>query len=100
VREGRENAPRLTIPSIPLVGSRKAFEILCRLPGIYVDDSLRNLVEEDDFQRKSLEWAFDICEGVVACGAAGVHTMNFGMPPDLIDEFLLQIRDRAAAVRA
>jgi len=100
VRTGRETEPKLTIPSIPLVGSRRAFEILCRLPGIYVDDSLRAIVAEEDFQRKSLEWAFDICEGVVACGAAGVHTMNFGMPPELIDEFLLQIRDRAASVRS
>ena len=33
-------------------------------------------------------------------GAAGIHTMNFGMPPALIDEFLLQIRDRATAARS
>jgi 5,10-methylenetetrahydrofolate reductase len=99
VRSGREDAPKLTIPSIPLVGSRRAFEVLCRLPGIYVDDSLRRIVAEEDFQRKSLEWAFDISEGVIECGAAGVHTMNFGMPPDLIDEFLLQIRDRAEEAR-
>ncbi len=100
VREGREQEAKLTIPSIPLVGSLRAFDILCRLPGIYVDDSLRRIVEEEDFRRKSLEWAFRISEGVVACGAAGVHVMNFGMPADLIDEFLLQIRDRAAAQRA
>ncbi len=99
VRAGRETEPKLTIPSIPLVGSRRAFEILCRLPGIYVDDSLRKIVSEEDFQRRSLEWAFEICEGVVSCGAAGVHTMNFGMPPDLIDAFLREVRDRAAAVR-
>lgn len=99
VRSGREDAPKLTIPSIPLVGSRRAFDVLCRLPGIYVDDSLRRIVSEEDFQRKSLEWAFDISEGVIKCGAAGVHTMNFGMPPDLIDEFLLQIRDRAEETR-
>jgi methylenetetrahydrofolate reductase (NADPH) len=99
VRAGREHAPKLTIPSIPLVGSRRAFEVLCRLPGIYVDDSLRRIVAGENFQRKSLEWAFGISEGVIACGAAGVHTMNFGMPPELIDEFLLKIRDRANEVR-
>ena len=99
VREGREQAPKLTIPSIPLVGSRKGFEVLCRLPGIYVDESLHRVLEEPDFQRRSLEWAFEISRGVIACGAAGVHTMNFGMPPDLIDEFLLQIRDRATEAR-
>ncbi len=100
VREGRETAPKLTIPSIPLVGSRRAFEVLCRLPGIYVDRSLHEVMEHDDFPRRALQWAYDISEGVIEVGAAGVHAMNFGMPPDLIDAFLLQIRDRAAEARA
>lgn len=99
VREGREGSPKLTIPSIPLVGSRNAFSILCRLPGIYVDESLHRIMEQDDFQRRALDWAFRISEGVIEVGAAGVHTMNFGMPPELIDEFLMQIRDRAREVR-
>lgn len=99
VREGRHGEPKLTIPSIPLVGSRRAFEVLCRLPGVYVDPSLHAVMEREDFQRAALEWAFDIAEGVTANGAAGVHAMNFGMPPTLIDEFLLEIRDRANAMR-
>ncbi|MDQ8183672.1 methylenetetrahydrofolate reductase C-terminal domain-containing protein [Pelagicoccus sp. SDUM812005] len=99
LRAGRENEPKLTIPSIPLVGSRRAFEVLCRLPGVYVDESLRRIMESEDFQRKALDWAFEIAEGVTEHGAAGVHTMNFGMPPHLIDEFLLQIRDRARQAR-
>jgi methylenetetrahydrofolate reductase (NADPH) len=99
VREGREDAPKLTIPSIPLVGSQKLFKVLCRLPGVYVDPSLHAVMREEDFQRRALEWAFGIAEGVIEVGAAGVHVMNFGMPPALIDEFLLQIRDRARAVR-
>jgi hypothetical protein len=56
-------------------------------------------MEQDDFQRSSLEWAFDIAEGVTEVGAAGIHVMNFGMPPELIDEFLLQIRERAREAR-
>lgn len=99
VRAGREEEPKLTIPSIPLVGSKKLFQVLCRLPGVYVDPSLRQIMEQDDFQRASLEWAFGIAEGVIEVGAAGVHVMNFGMPPAMIDEFLLQIRDRAREVR-
>ena len=95
LRKGREQEPRLTIPSVPLVGSRRAFEVMCRLPGVYVDPSLHKVMEKEDFQRASLEWAFDIAEGVTEHGAAGVHVMNFGMPPELIDEFLGQIRDRA-----
>ena len=70
------------------------------LPGVYVDPSLHAIMEQDDFQRAALEWAFGISEGVIEVGAAGVHVMNFGMPPDLIDEFLLQIRDRAKETRA
>lgn len=100
VRADREDAPKLTIPSIPLVGSKKLFKILCRLPGVYVDPSLHQIMEQNDFQRASLEWAFGITEGVVEVGAAGVHVMNFGMPPEMIDEFLLQIRDRAKEARA
>lgn len=100
VREGRASAPKLTIPSIPLVGSENAFRILCRLPGIYVDPELHRIMEGPDAQRKALAWAFKVSEGVISAGAAGVHTMNFGMPPDMIDEFLLQIRDKAASVRA
>lgn len=99
VRHGREDEPKLTIPSIPLVGSRRAFDVLCRLPGIYVDESLHRIMELDGFQRPSLDWAFEIAEGVIEAGAAGIHVMNFGMPPALIDEFLLQIRDRAEAAR-
>lgn len=99
LRTGRENEPKLTIPSIPLVGSRRAFAVLCRLPGVYVDESLHHIMEQDNFQRRALEWAFDISEGVTEHGAAGVHTMNFGMPPELIDEFLIQIRDRAKQAR-
>jgi 5,10-methylenetetrahydrofolate reductase len=99
VRAGREDAPKLTIPSLPLVGSRKLFEVLCRLPGVYVDPSLHALMERPDFQRRSLEWAFGIAEGVIEAGAAGIHVMNFGMPAELIDEFLQQIRDRAQAAR-
>ena len=57
-------------------------------------------MEQDDFQRASLEWAFAIAEGVIEAGAAGIHVMNFGMPADLIDEFLMQIRDRAKEARA
>lgn len=99
VRKGREDEPKLTIPSLPLVGSQKLFEVLCRLPGVYVDESLHRIMEQDDFQRASLDWAFQIAEGVIEVGAAGIHVMNFGMPPELIDEFLLQIRDRANQVR-
>ncbi|MFP4282363.1 MAG: methylenetetrahydrofolate reductase C-terminal domain-containing protein [Opitutales bacterium] len=99
VRTGRENAPKLTIPSLPLIGSQKLFKILCRLPGVYVDPSLHALMERDEFQRAALEWAFEIAEGVIESGAAGIHAMNFGMAPDLIDEFLGQIRDRARTAR-
>lgn len=99
VRAGRENAPKLTIPSLPLVGSRKLFQVLCRLPGVHVDPSLRAILEQADFQRAALEWAFAVAEGVIEVGAAGVHVMNFGMPADLIDEFLRQIRDRAKVSR-
>lgn len=99
VRAGREDAPKLTIPSIPLVGSKKLFQILCNLPGVYVDPSLHAIVEQDNFQRASLEWAFGIAEGLAEVGAAGVHVMNFGMPPEMIDEFLIQIRDRAKEAR-
>ena len=100
VRAGREDERKLTIPSLPLVGSRRAFEVLCRLPGVYVDESLHRIMEQEDFQGPALEWAFEIAEGVIEAGAAGIHTMNFGMPPALIDEFLLQIRDRAKAARS
>ncbi len=99
LRRGREQEPRLTIPSVPLVGSRRAFEILCRLPGVYVDPSLRKVMELSDFQRPALDWAFEISEGVTRNGAAGVHAMNFGMPPDLIRAFLDEIRDRAITAR-
>lgn len=95
LREGREREPRLTIPSIPLVGSRRAFEVLCRLPGVYVDPSLHEVMSHKKFQRRSLEWAFGIAEEVAKHGAAGVHVMNFGMPPEMIDEFLVQVRDRS-----
>jgi hypothetical protein len=57
-------------------------------------------MEREDFQRASLDWAFGIAEGVIECGAAGIHVMNFGMPPEMIDEFLTQIRQRATEVRA
>jgi methylenetetrahydrofolate reductase (NADPH) len=100
VRAGRESAPKLTIPSLPLVGSHKLFKVLCRLPGVYVDPSLHAILENQNFQRAALDWAFEIADGVIACGAAGIHVMNFGMPAELIDEFLLQIRDRAKAARA
>ena len=74
-------------------------KLLCRLPGVYVDPSLHAIMEQDDLQRASLEWAFGFAEGVIEVGAAGVHVMNFGMPPDLIDEFLTQIRDRPKEAR-
>lgn len=99
VRAGREDDPKLTIPSLPLVGSKKLFQVLCRLPGVYVDPSLHAIMERDDFQRASLDWAFGIAEGVIEVGAAGVHVMNFGMPPAMIDEFLTQIRGRAQEAR-
>lgn len=99
IRMGREDTPKLTIPSLPLVGSKKLFKILCRLPGVYVDPSLHQIMEREDFQQTSLEWAFEIAEGLCEVGAAGIHVMNFGMPPALIDEFLNQIRDRAKAAR-
>jgi hypothetical protein len=99
VRAGRENAPKLTIPSIPLVGSHKLFKVLCRLPGVYVDESLHRIMEQEDFQQAALDWAFRIAEGVTEVGAAGVHVMNFGMPPEMIDDFLIQVRERAAEVR-
>ena len=99
VRAGREDEPKLTIPSIPLVGSRRGFEILCRLPGVRVDPSLHRVMEAEAFQRLALDWAFRIAEGVIEHGAAGIHVMNFGMPPERIDEFLKQIRDRAAETR-
>jgi 5,10-methylenetetrahydrofolate reductase len=99
LRGGREHEPRLTIPSVPLVGSRRAFDILCRLPGLYVDPSLHRVMENDDFQRPALEWAFEIAEGVTEFGAAGVHVMNFGMPAELIREFLVEIRHRADEAR-
>ncbi|MEO2034344.1 MAG: methylenetetrahydrofolate reductase C-terminal domain-containing protein [Planctomycetaceae bacterium] len=99
LRKDRQEEARLVIPSIPLVGSRRAFEVLCRLPGVFVDPSLHAVMENKDFRRRSLEWALGIADGVTEHGAAGVHVMNFGMPPDLINEFLTQIRDRAREAR-
>lgn len=99
VRAGRTHEPKRTIPSLPLVGSRSLFDVLCRLPGVYVDSSLRAIMERDDFQRECLKWAFGIAEGVIREGAAGIHVMNFGMPLEHIDEFLVQIRGRAEEVR-
>ena len=99
LRRGRGGEPRLTIPAVPLVGSRRAFEVLCRLPGIYVDSSLHAVMENEDFARHALDWAFGIAEGVIEQGAAGVHAMNFGMPQELMDLFLLEIRDRAEQAR-
>lgn len=100
LRRDREDEPRLTIPSVPLVGSRRAFDILCSLPGVYVDPSLHAILAQEDFQRPAMEWALDIAEGVTEHGAAGVHVTNFGMPLDLMDEFLATIRDRAAQGRS
>ncbi|MCE0497476.1 MAG: methylenetetrahydrofolate reductase C-terminal domain-containing protein [Methylacidiphilales bacterium] len=99
VRAGREEAPKLTIPSLPLIGSRKIFEVLCRLPGVYVDPSLHAIMERDSFEQDCLDWAFAIADGVIETGAAGIHAMNFGMSPERIDEFLTQIRERAAQAR-
>ncbi|MHA1569217.1 MAG: methylenetetrahydrofolate reductase, partial [Alphaproteobacteria bacterium] len=99
VRSGRERAPKMTIPSIPLVGSRRAFDMLCRLPGVFVDPSLHEIMEYENFPERALQWAFGIAEGVIECAAAGVHVMNFGMPPDLIETFLNEIRDRAQDTR-
>ena len=73
---------------------------VCRPIRIYVDESLHRIMEQEDFQRSALKWAFEIAEGVIEAGAAGIHTMIFGMPPALIDEFLLQIRDRATEARS
>ncbi|GAB5534415.1 MAG: hypothetical protein Rubg2KO_06640 [Rubricoccaceae bacterium] len=100
VRYNRESEPRLTIPSVPLVGSRRAFEILCGLPGVYVAPSLHAIMEHEDFQRPAMEWALDIAEGVTQHGAAGVHVTNFGMPLDLMEEYLTEIRHRAAHARS
>jgi len=100
LRKGREDEPKLAIPSIPLVGSQRAFEVLCRLPGVFVDASLHRVMEMEDFQRPSLEWAFKVAEDVMEHGAAGVHVMNFGMPAELIDEFLTEIRDRNVRARS
>lgn len=99
VREGRDEEPKLTIPSLPLIGSHKLFKVLCRLPGVYVDPALHRIMEQDNFQKACLEWAFAIAEEVFAAGAAGIHAMNFGMPPELMDEFFQQIRDRAREAR-
>jgi 5,10-methylenetetrahydrofolate reductase len=100
VRRGRESEPRLTLPSVPLVGSRRAFEILCQLPGVYVDPSLHAIMEQEVFAGPAMEWALGIAEGVTKHGAAGVHVTNFGMPLDLVEEFLIEIRQRANAARA
>ncbi len=88
------------IPSIPLVGSRKMFAVLCRLPGVHVDPSLHAIAEREDFAHDALEWAWGVAEGLIAAGADGIHVMNFGMPPDRIAEFLQRLRDRAGAARA
>lgn len=100
VREGRDHEPKLTIPSLPLIGSRHLFEVLCRLPGVYVDPTLHRIMEQDDFEEQCLEWAFGIAEGLAEAGAAGLHAMNFGMAPERIDAFLTQIRDRAGDARS
>lgn len=99
VRHHRETDPKLTIPSIPLIGSRKLFGILCRLPGVYVAPELHAIVEQDDFERACLDWAFEIADGVIEQGAAGIHAMNFGMSPEFMDEFFHQIRGRAQEAR-
>ncbi|MEM1057681.1 MAG: methylenetetrahydrofolate reductase C-terminal domain-containing protein [Verrucomicrobiota bacterium] len=99
VRRAREQEPKLTIPSIPLIGSHKLFEVLCRLPGVYVDPSVHELMKRKDFKTACLEWAFEMAEGVIEAGAAGIHAMNFGMSPELMDEFFNQIRPRARETR-
>ncbi|MEO8206244.1 MAG: methylenetetrahydrofolate reductase C-terminal domain-containing protein [Chthoniobacterales bacterium] len=102
VRKGREDEAKLTIPSIPLVGSLRGFEILQTLPGVHVSDAMRQRAESagDDLPRVMTDWALDIAHAVVGVGAAGVHAMNFGMPPEYIDEFLIKVRACAGEVRA
>jgi len=99
VRQGREQEPKLTIPSIPLIGSRKLFAVLCRLPGVYVDPVLHAIMEKDDFEEKCLDFAFTIARGVIETGAAGIHAMNFGMTPERINEFLTRLPGLAIDIR-
>ena len=56
-------------------------------------------MENESFQRPALKWAFKITERVTEKGAAGVHVINFEMPPELIREFLVEIRSRADEAR-
>jgi len=58
-------------------------------------EKIMQKIDGQNFQQRCLDWAFQIVEDVIEAGAAGIHAMNFGMPADLIDEFLRQIRDRA-----
>lgn len=93
VREGRENEPKLVIPSVPLVGNLKLFNVLKKLPGVSISKEFEErIVKTNNIAQAGLDWALDMIKQLKKYDAAGVHLMNFGMPIDKIVTCLQVIR--------
>lgn len=89
VRATPEGARAKILASVPLVGKRRPFEILCRLPGVIVDDAFRSrLIDSDDLAVAGYDAALEVTRNLLALDIDGIHLMNFGMPLDLVVAFI------------
>lgn len=94
IRATKEGRRCRILVSIPLVGKRRPFEILQRLPGVRIDDAFGLAINEShDMAAGGLTAARGLARDLLALDIDGLHLMNFGMPIETIVDFVHEIRE-------
>ena len=81
------------LASVPLVGKHRSYEMLQRLPGVYIaDDFKRSLDDTKDLANAGLHTARELISRLLRLDIDGIHLLNFGMPIDAMVDLVQEIR--------
>ncbi|MDJ0928484.1 MAG: methylenetetrahydrofolate reductase C-terminal domain-containing protein [Gammaproteobacteria bacterium] len=81
------------LASVPLVGRQRPYEILQKLPGVFVDGAFRRTLESDhDLAVAGIAAARSLIAKLLKLDIDGVHLLNFGMPIEAVIDLVEEIR--------
>lgn len=101
VRATLEGARCRVLASVPLIGKPRSYEVLRRLPGVFVDPGFAAALEANtDLEKGGLGAARHLIRELLKLEIDGLHLMNFGVPIEAVVDLVHEIRSLPASSAA
>ena len=84
--------------SVPVVGKQRPYEILQRLPGVYIDSEFKTSLDSaSDLAVAGLQQVKKLVVELMKLDIDGIHLMNFGVDVEVIADLASEIRSYSKA---